>query len=244
LVELCRETGCAVHIVHLSSASSLPTLRAARSEGLPITVETCPHYLCLEAETIRDGATHFKCAPPIREHENREALWRGLFEGVIDFVVTDHSPCTPALKGLDTGDFERAWGGVASLQLGLCTIWTEARSRGATLGDLSRWLSAAPADFAGLGQRKGRLAVGHDADLVIWDPDASWPLRSEDLFFRHKLSPYIGRTLQGQVKETWLRGQKIFDADGHRAPTGQVLLKRDAPHTNPSQTELHNRELG
>ncbi len=155
LVALCRETGCAVHVVHLSSASSLPTLRAAKAEGLPITVETCPHYLCLEAETIPDGATHFKCAPPIREHANREALWGALADGTIDLVISDHSPCTPALKLPERGDFQNAWGGIASLQLGLPAVWTEARRRGHGLHELATWMSARPAALAGLGARKG-----------------------------------------------------------------------------------------
>ncbi len=171
LIALCRETGCAVHIVHLSSASSLPALRAAKDEGLPITVETCPHYLCFEAEAIPDGATHFKCAPPIREHENREALWRALGDGTIDLVISDHSPCTPALKVPERGDFQQAWGGIASLQLGLAAVWTEARRRGHGLADIAAWMSERPARLAGLAARKGRIAPGLDADLVVWDPD-------------------------------------------------------------------------
>jgi allantoinase len=226
LVKLCRETRCAVHIVHLSSASSLPTLKAARQEGLPITVETCPHYLCLEAESIADGATHYKCAPPIRENQNREALWRGLFDGIIDFVVTDHSPCLPALKRPEAGNFMEAWGGIASLQLGLSTIWTEASARGASLTQLAHWLSSGPAHFAGLGQRKGKIQAGFDADLVVWDPDAREEVRAENLHFRHKLSPYLGRQLRGRVHETWLRGQPVFDERGHREARGESLLHR------------------
>src|SRR6188768_2599580 len=170
LVRLCRETRCPVHIVHLSSAASLPILEAAKAEGLPVTVETCPHYLCLEAESIPDGATHYKCAPPIREHDNREALWQGLLGGIIDFVITDHSPCLPSLKLPELGDFHQAWGGIASLQLGLSAVWTEARRRGARLEQLADWMSSGPARFAGLGQRKGRIAPGYDADFVVWDP--------------------------------------------------------------------------
>jgi allantoinase len=227
LVELCRQTRCAIHIVHLSSASSLETLRRAKSEGLPVTVETCPHYLCLEAESIPDGATHFKCAPPIREHENREALWHALFEGVIDFVVTDHSPCAPHLKLPERGDFHEAWGGIASLQLGLSAVWTEARRRGATVTLLSRWMSTAPAAFAGLGRTKGRIAPGFDADLVVWDPDDSFPVRAEQLFFRHKISPYVGKNLTGRIHQTFLRGQPIYDGQRHNGgPTGKMLLHR------------------
>jgi allantoinase len=227
LVKLCRETRCAVHIVHLSSAASLPTLRAAKVEGLPITVETCPHYLCLEAESIPDGATLYKCAPPIREHENREGLWRGLLDGVIDFVITDHSPCIPALKVPERGDFEEAWGGIASLQLGLPAVWTEARRRGADLLALSRWMSSAPAKFAGIGARKGRIAAGFDADLLIWDPDAPITVSADKLFFRHKVSPYIGQALQGRVQRTVLRGKCVYDGEQHpEGPSGRPLLHR------------------
>jgi allantoinase len=229
LVALCRETGCPVHIVHLSSASSLETLRRARGDGLPITVETCPHYLCLEAEEIPPGATQFKCAPPIRERENRERLWQALGEGIIDFVITDHSPCAPQLKLPERGDFHDAWGGIASLQLGLPAVWGEARRRGAGLRDLAAWMSERPAAFAGLGGRKGRLAPGHDADLVVWDPDAAFTVEAGGLFFRHKVSPYLGRRLEGRVVETWLRGRCIYRDGGHLGqPAGQPLLHRSA----------------
>lgn len=211
LVELCRETGCAVHIVHLSSASSLPLVRRAKDEGLPITAETCPHYLCFDAESIPDGATQYKCAPPIRERENREQLWQALFDGAIDFIITDHSPCTPALKQLEQGDFMAAWGGISSLSLGLPAIWTEASARGASLVQLTRWLSGEPARFAGLRRKKGLIARGHDADLVVWDPEASFEVTAERLLFKHPLSPYLGRRLRGVVRETRLRGQRVFD---------------------------------
>ncbi len=227
LVSLCRRTRCPVHVVHLSSASSIETLRAAKSEGLPITVETCPHYLCLEAESIPDGATHFKCAPPIRDHANREALWAALFDGVIDFVITDHSPCSPELKLPERGDFDGAWGGIASLQLGLPAVWTEARRRGADLGQLATWMSAGPAAFMGWGGTKGRIAPGYDADLVVWDPDEEHSPHPRDLFYRHKISPYIGATLKGRVWRTLLRGTVIYDGEGHPAgPIGRHLLHR------------------
>lgn len=228
LIALCEETGCHVHVVHLSAASALPAIRAAKRAGLPFSVETCPHYLCIEAEHIPDGATFYKCAPPIREHENREALWRGLFDGVIDFVTTDHSPCSPQLKLPERGDFQAAWGGIASLQLGLSTIWTQARARGADLPQLARWLCSQPARFAGLSARKGRIARGYDADLVVWDPEQHFVVQPERLFFRHKVSPYLGMDLSGVVHHTYLRGVEVYDGSGH--PTlghGQFLLHRD-----------------
>jgi allantoinase len=229
LIALCRETGCAVHIVHLSSASSLPALRAAKDEGLPITVETCPHYLCFDAEAISDGATHFKCAPPIRERENREALWRGLSDGTIDLVISDHSPCTPALKLAERGDFQQAWGGIASLQLGLPAVWTEARRRGHGVADIAAWMSERPARLAGLAPRKGRIAPGLDADLVVWDPDEERVVDAAELRFRHKISPYIGRALAGRVHLTVLRGQVVYDGvEPAPSARGVTLLGRDA----------------
>jgi allantoinase len=228
LIRLARETGCAVHVVHLSSAASLPQIARAKDEGLPLTVETCPHYLCLEAEAIPDGATEFKCAPPIRERENREALWQGLARGVIDFVVTDHSPCAPALKGRERGDFAAAWGGISSLQLGLPAVWTEARRRGHGLAELATWMGARPAALAGVGRRKGRIAPGLDADLVIWDPEAEISVDAQHLHFRHKVSPYLGQQLLGRVEATLLRGQLVYDGNDHAAqPIGAPLLGRD-----------------
>ncbi|HEY8946659.1 MAG TPA: allantoinase AllB, partial [Polyangiaceae bacterium] len=227
LVKLCRETRCPVHIVHLSSASSLPLLRDAKAEGLPVTVETCPHYLCLSAEGIPEGATHFKCAPPIRGQENRDALWRGLFEGVIDFVITDHSPCKPELKLPEVGDFQRAWGGIASLQLGLPAVWTEAWKRGGTLSQIADWMSTRPASFAGLGHRKGRIAPGYDADLVLWDPEYPQTIKRKGLHFKHKISPYVGQRLLGRVQRTFLRGKEVFDGTAHPAgPIGTPILHR------------------
>ena len=233
LIRLCRETGCRVHIVHLSSADSLPQLRAARDEGLPITVETCPHYLCLEAESIPDGATEFKCAPPIRDADNRERLWQGLADGIIDFVITDHSPCLPGLKLPEEGDFHRAWGGISSLQLGLPNLWTHARERGFSIADIARWLTSAPARFAGLDQRKGRIAAGWDADLVIWDPDARFDVEAAGLHFRHPISPYIGQSLAGVVQRTYVRGTRVFqrDAEGPRFADGRIgrpVLRHDS----------------
>ena len=228
LIRLARETGCAVHVVHLSSAASVDQIARAKADGLHFTAETCPHYLCLEAESVPDGATEYKCAPPIRDHENREALWRGLKDGVIDFVVSDHSPCTPALKGRERGDFSEAWGGIASLQLGLPAVWTEASRRGHSLSDISAWMSARPAALAGLGRRKGQIAPGFDADLVVWDPEAEIEVDADHLQFRHKISPYLGRRLRGRVEATFLRGRLAYDGSGHPAgPVGAPILGRD-----------------
>jgi allantoinase len=229
LIDLCRETRCAVHIVHLASASALPMIRAARDEGLPLTVETCPHYLCLDAETIPDGATVFKCAPPIRDRATRDALWAALFDGVIDAIVSDHSPCPPALKLPGPGDFLAAWGGIASLQHGLPVVWTEAARRGAAIDRLFAWMSAAPARLAGRHRSKGRLSPGYDADLVVWDPDAPFTVGAEDLFYRHRLSPYVGASLRGRVQRTFVRGREVYDGQRHPAgPIGRVLLHREA----------------
>lgn len=228
LIELCREIRCPVHIVHLASATALPMIAAAKGEGLPLTAETCPHYLCLRAEDVPNDATHYKCAPPIRDTQNREALWRGLLDGIIDFVVTDHSPCTPTLK---EGGFMEAWGGIASLSLGLPSVWTEASARGATLAQVGRWLSSGPARFAGLADRKGALEPGRAADLVVWDPDATFEVTAAELRFRHPISPYLGRTLNGVVHETWMRGERIFDGREVAAPRGRTLLHRDTERT-------------
>lgn len=210
MVRLCRETGCRVHIVHVASAGVLPVLRRAREEGLPITAETCPHYLTFAAEEIPDGGVAWKCAPPIRSLENRERLWEALREGVLDLVATDHSPCPPALKKIDAGDFRGAWGGIASLQIALSAVWTGARERGFTLEDLARWMCAAPARLAGLEGRKGTLAPGYDADLVIWDPEASFVVDPATLRHRHPVTPYAGRTLYGVVWRTLLQGEDAF----------------------------------
>jgi len=228
LIELAGETGCHVHVVHLSAASSLAQIASAKASGVPITVETCPHYLCLEAEAIPDDGVLYKCSPPIREHDNREQLWRGVLADTIDFVVTDHSPCTPHLKHVP-GGLPDAWGGIASLQLGLPLLWTEARARGAGLAQLAAWTSSRAARFAGVGERKGSIAPGFDADLVVWDPEAETEVASERLFFRHRgQSPYIGAHVFGRVRHTFLRGTEIFDGSAPIGPpTGQLLLGRD-----------------
>ena len=224
LVDLCRETRARVHVVHLSSSGALDLLRRARDEGLPLTAETTPHYLHFAAEEIPDGATPYKCAPPIRERENREKLWAALGERLVSMVVSDHSPCTPALKLLEAGDFAAAWGGIASLQLGLPVIWSDARRRGYDLADVAEWMCAAPARLAQLG-RKGSIAVGMDADLVIWDPDAEVSVAPAMIEHRHKVTPYAGETLHGAVRATYLRGLRIY-AGGKLAdrPEGRLVL--------------------
>jgi allantoinase len=210
MLSLCREYGFRLHIVHLSSSQALPELRAARDEGLGVSVETCPHYLHMCAETIANGATLSKCAPPIRNRENCERLWQGLREGTIDLVVTDHSPCPPALKRLAESNFRTAWGGIASLSVALPLMWTEASRRGFTVLDLARWMASAPARLAGCDTRKGRIAAGYDADFVVFDPDREFTVTEDRLHYRHPVSPYMGETLRGVVKGTYQRGSPVF----------------------------------
>jgi allantoinase len=215
LVAAARDTGARAHVVHLADGDALPLLREARAEGVRITVETCPHYLTFAAEEVPDGATSFKCCPPIREAHHREALWAALADGDIDLVVSDHSPCTPDLKRLEDGDFGAAWGGIASLQVALPAVWTGARARGIGLAEVVRWMAAAPAQLAGL-SAKGAIAVGKDADLVVFAPDERWTVG--DLEHRNPVTPYTGRSLTGAVRRTWLRGEI---ADG--SPIGRLL---------------------
>lgn len=229
LVRLSRGFGARVHVVHLSSSDALPLLRRAKEEGTPITVETCPHYLCFAAEEIPKGATEFKCAPPIREQDNRERLWAGLREGVIDLVVSDHSPSPPAMKCSETGDFTRAWGGISSLQLSLPALWTQARQRGYSLEKLAEWMCRGPARLAGLDEHKGLLTAGHDADLVVWNPDASFLVQPEKLHHRHKLTPYAGQTLHGVVEATFLRGVQVYhEASFPAGPVGAILRRGES----------------
>ncbi|HUA00793.1 MAG TPA: allantoinase AllB [Candidatus Aquilonibacter sp.] len=226
LIRLTREFRARVHIVHLASPDSLAQLRAAKAEGLAVTVETCPHYLSFASEEIADGSTEFKCAPPIRARESREKLWLGLADGTIDFIATDHSPCPPAMRLPAEGDFLRAWGGIASLQLSLPAVWTQARSRGYSVARIAEWLCAGPARLAGLSRRKGAIAVGCDADIVIWNPDAVFRVDPARLHHRHKVTPYAGRELAGVVETTFLRGRKIFDrGEIASPPAGQVLRR-------------------
>jgi allantoinase len=224
MIQLCRKYAFRLHIVHLSTAQALRELQAARAEGLPITVETCPHYLHFAAEEIPDGATLLKCAPPIRSVGNRAALWQGLRAGIVDMVVTDHSPCPPAMKRLDEGRFDLAWGGIASLSVALPVVWTGASRRGFTLDDIARWMSSAPAALAGMGARAGALKAGREANFVVFDPEAEFVVEPERLHYRHAISPYMGETLRGVVEATYLRGQPVFvDGTFVSTPGGREL---------------------
>ena len=220
VIEAARATGARAHILHLSSSDALPMLASARREGVRITAETCPHYLAFSAEEIPDGATQFKCCPPVREASNRELLWQGLADGTIDCVVSDHSPCTPELKRLDVGDFGLAWGGIASLQLSLPAVWTEARRRGHGPADLARWMAEGPARLVGM-ERKGRIAPGADADFCVFAPDETFLVDPGRLHHRHPVTPYAGLRLAGVVRTTWLRGRQV---DGTE-PRGTLLTR-------------------
>jgi allantoinase len=223
LLHLAVEFRARVHIVHLAAADVLPALRAARAAGIQVTVETCPHYLTFAAEEIADRATSFKCAPPIREQDHRERLWMALADGDIDLVATDHSPAPPALKRLEDGDFVAAWGGIASLQIGLPAVWTGMAARNLPIDRLARWLAAAPARLAGLEARKGAIAVGRDADLVIFDPEATAVVEASRLYHRHPVTPYDGARLRGRVRTTLLRGEVVFE-DGSIVGSPRGLL--------------------
>lgn len=227
LAERCGRFGCRVHVVHVAAQDALAVIGEVRREGGMLTAETCPHYLTFAAEEIEPGDTRFKCAPPIREREHREALWSALAEGVLDMIVSDHSPCPPEMKRLPEGDFATAWGGIASLELGLSAVWTEARRRGPGIADIARWMCAAPARLAGFDSRKGTIEVGKDADFAVWDPERSFTVDPARLHQRHKLTPYAGRTLQGVVRWTFVRGQLVHDRGtfpsppvGRRLPAG------------------------
>ena len=229
LLRLARESSARIHIVHVASADVLPLLAAARRNGVTVSAESCPHYLAIDATTIPDGATEFKCAPPIREKTHQDRLWKALADGVIDQVASDHSPCPPPLKRQDTGDFFQAWGGIASLELTLPVVWTAMRSRSMELAQLARWLCEAPARLAGLTGIKGRIAPGYRADLVMFDAEAAFVVDPERLHQRHKFTPYAGRTLRGRVQATYRSGELIFvDDDSVGSPAG-VVMRRGAP---------------
>lgn len=225
LIRLCREFGTRTHIVHLATAAAVPMIERARAEGLPLTCETCPHYLYFSDDRIADGSVAHKCAPPIRDDANRVALWDALVNGTIDLVASDHSPAPPAVKDDGSGDLFRAWGGIASLQLGLSIMWTLARERGIGPEHLARWMSAAPAELAGLDETKGRIAPGCDADLVVFDPDAEWIVDPAGLQHRHPITPYAGERLRGSVVRTF-RGGRLACERGTFLPVNLVREAR------------------
>jgi len=225
MIRLCEEYDCPVHIVHLSSAEGIAPIRAAKEKGLPLTVETAQHYLYFAAEDIPDAHTEFKCAPPIRERANNEQLWSALQSGIIDLVATDHSPAPPALKHLSSGDFTKAWGGIASLQLALPVLWTAAKKHHASLTDIARWLCEAPARLAGLQDRKGKIAKGYDADMVVWDPGKQFTVTEPMLLHRHKTTPYMNETLYGTVEQTFLKGIPVFGKGRFELNTGKIITR-------------------
>ena len=226
LIQLCREFNVHIHIVHLSSADILPEIAQTRKDGFPLTVETCPHYLHFSSERISDGDTRFKCAPPIWNGENRENLWAGLEEGIINFITSDHSPCTPELKNLEAGNFEKAWGGISSIQFTLPVIWTECKQRGYSLEQLINWMSKQPAKFVGVDDLKGQISPGFDADLVCWNPDKKYIIKKEAIHHKNKLTPYEGESLYGVVNATFLRGQKVYENGQFLGkPKGKIIFK-------------------
>lgn len=228
LIELAHATGARVHVVHVSAAETLGMITAARARGVRISAETCPHYLTFAAEEIPDGATEYKCAPPVRHSAVREALWGAVGRGAVEAIVSDHSPAPPGLKLREKGDFLRAWGGIASLQLRLPAVWTGARARGYGLEQLADWLAAGPARLVDLDRRKGVLAPGRDADLVIWDPEAEFVVDAAGLRHRHPMTPYHGRRLAGVVRETYLRGERVYCPGTPDGPaTGRLLSRLD-----------------
>ena len=226
MIRLCEEFGCRTHIVHLSSADSIPQIVKAKEKGLPLTVETGQHYLFFHAEEIRDGQTAFKCAPPIREKANNEKLWQALKEGIIDFVATDHSPAPPDMKEITSGNFMKAWGGISSVQFALPVLWTAGRKHGAGIEDIANWLAAKPALLPGLQKTKGRIAKGCDADFVVWDPDRSFIVTEEMIQHRHKITPYSGQQLYGLIEQTWLAGEKVFDQGKYLHLNRGKIVKR------------------
>jgi allantoinase len=211
MIRLCSEFNCPVHIVHLSSAESIVQIRKAKQEGLSLTVETAPHYIYFSAEDIPDGQTAFKCAPPIREKANNDRLWTALQQDIIDLVGTDHSPAPPDMKHLESGDLMKAWGGIASLQLSLPIVWTGAKKRKLGIPYIAKWMCENPARLIGLPHRKGFIAKGYDADLVVWDPDKQFKVTEQLLHHKHKITPYLNEELYGVVEQTFLKGKKVFD---------------------------------
>jgi len=224
MIRLCEEFNCGVHLVHLSSSNSIEQIVNAKDKGLPLTVETCPHYLYFNAEEIKDGQTQFKCAPPIREKENNEKLWRALKAGIIDFIATDHSPATPDLKQLQTGDFVKAWGGIASLQFALPVMWTAGRKKDCSISDIAKWLCERSSRLPGLQHSKGKIQKGYDADLVVWDPEKKFVVTEDIIYHRHKVTPYLKKELRGVIEQTWIGGNKVFDRQRMELHGGKLLL--------------------
>ena len=228
LIQLSKEFDARIHIVHLSSADILAEIAQTRNDGYPISVETCPHYLHFSSEHISDGDTRFKCAPPIWESDNKEKLWSGLENGLINFITSDHSPCTAELKNLEVGDFEKAWGGISSIQFTLPVIWTECTTRGYSMDQLINWMSKQPAKFIGKDQQKGQISPGFDADLVCWNPDEKYIIQKEAIHHKNKLTPYEGESLYGVVNTTFLRGQKVYENGEFLGnPTGKIILNNN-----------------
>ena len=225
LLELCREHGTRTQILSLSSSDALTPIFRARAAGLPVTVQTCPHYLSFVAEEVPAGATAFKCMPPIRDRLNRELLWGALSGGLIQVIASDHSPPPAGFRSLRSRNFSRAWGGIASLPLVLPAVWTAASARGHTISQLMAWMCRAPARIAGI-VKKGDIDVGYDADLIIWDPDAEFTVDPAALADATVSSPYAGRRLRGVVARVYLRGNLIFPSPPSTRLVGRALVKQ------------------
>jgi allantoinase len=225
LIRLCRETGSRCHIVQLATKEALPMIRAAKKEGLPLTAETCTHYLFFDADEIGDGQVEYKCAPPIRKKDTQDALWEALKDGTLDFLASDHSPAPPDVKQLESGDFSKAWGGIAGVQFSLPAFWAKASERGFAVESILKYWAEGPAAFIGTSQRKGKLAAGYDADILIWNPEETWTLQESDILHRHKICPYTGKTLRGRVLKTFVSGQLVYDSGRFLLlATGEAIL--------------------
>lgn len=227
MIDLCRETEAHVHIVHLSSANSIEQIQKSKQEGLPLTVETAPHYLFFNAEEIPDGATQYKCAPPIREKENNNQLWNALLDGTIDFIATDHSPAPPSIKEIESGYFKSAWGGIAGLQFSLPGVWTKMKEKNISIEKILKWLCENPAKLIGLQNTKGKIQKGFDADITIWNPEKKFKVTEDIIQHRHKITPYLSRELYGVVEQTYIGGKKVFERNFYQnLNNGKLLLSK------------------